>query len=57
MMRASGWAVGRQRTDNERKVTYLDFIGTWPARLELTILAFEDVPVRARMTHAANPLD
>jgi hypothetical protein len=41
------------------EVTYLvlDFIRTRSTGLQLAVLALEDIPVRARMAHAANPLD
>ena len=35
----------------------LDFIRTWAARLELAVLALEDVPVRTGVAHRADPLD
>jgi hypothetical protein len=40
-------------------MTYLvlDFIRTRPTGLQLTVLALEDIPVWARMAHAADPLD
>jgi hypothetical protein len=41
------------------EMTYLvlDFIRTRPTGLQLAVLALEDIPVRARVAHAANPLD
>jgi hypothetical protein len=40
-------------------VTYLvlDFIRTRPTGLQLAVFALEDIPVRARVAHAADPLD
>jgi len=35
----------------------LDFVGAWSAGLELAVFAFEDVPVRTRMAHRADPLN
>jgi hypothetical protein len=35
----------------------LDFVRTRTARLELAVLALEDVPVRSGVAHRADPLD
>lgn len=47
MIRASSYLVNHR----------LCLVGTWPARLELARLAFEDVPMRARVTEIAVPED
>jgi hypothetical protein len=53
--RGGGVAGGAIQTGNDDKV--LDFVGTRPTGLQLAVFAFEDVPVRSRVAHRADPLD
>lgn len=53
--------LGDRESQISRKNTYmkeqLGFIGTRTTSLQLAVLAFEDKPMRARMTDVADPLD